>query len=249
MRPIATAIILLTFSLAVGDLRADGIADVRSALEKFSGRESIRLRVSQSLTTSSDEDDSKPESGQAALTIQAGPEGVSMAYPASELARVEKEERANQRNPESPTGTAGALSEISPVQAWEFANLAPKLLHMLERATLVSESRQTFQGKSMRMLTLSIAPALSAAQKKHVRDIDHTLTLRLREDQVPIAAESSFTVKARFLLIRVEHNTKESWTLQPHGTRLVVTRHVEESGGSAMGRGYRKKGTATISVQ
>lgn len=245
--PIAVIILLGLFTTP--DSSADAITDVRAALGKFSGSDTVRLRVTQSLTTSSDEEDSKPESGQASLSIQATPEGISMTYAAGELARVEKEERANQQNPESPTGTAGALSEISPAQAWEFANFAPRLLRLLDRATVVSDSVQSFQGRPVRMVKLSIAPALSASAKKHVRSIDHAITLRLGQDHVPIAAESSFTVRARFLLIRVEHHTKESWTLQARGTRLIVTRHAEESGGSAMGRGYRKKGSATLTVQ
>jgi hypothetical protein len=227
---------------------ADAIADVRAALSGFTASQDVRLRVEQSLTMSSDADDDKPETGKALFFIQAGPEGISLTYPAAELARVEREERANQLNPESPTGSRGALSEVSPVQASEFANIAPKLLRMLEKARVVSDKPGTHQGRAVRHVVLSIDPNLSRNQKKHVRNIQHQLTLRLGADNVPLAGESELIVKARFLLIRVEHTTKESWTLSPVGTRLIVTRYAEESGGSAMGRGYNKRGGATISV-
>jgi hypothetical protein len=246
--PLVFASLLLALCSAFS-ANADPINDVRMAVADFSGREPVRLRVTQSLTTSSDEEGSTPESGQGLLFIHATSDGISLTYPTSELARAEKEERANQQNPESPTGTAGALSEISPTQAAEFVNFTPKLLRLLEKATVVSDRQQTFQGKSVRMLTLSVKPGLSESQKKHVRSIEHTVTLRVGPDNVPLACESDFTVKARFLLIKVEHSTKESWTLLPHGSRLVVTRHAEESGGSAMGRGYRKKGSAVLAIQ
>lgn len=243
------SVFIVFITLGVGlPSHADAIADVRAALSNFTASQGVRLRVEQALTMSSDDDDGKPETGKAHFFIQAGSEGISLTYPAAELERVEREDRANQVDPESPTGSRGALSEVGPVQAMEFANLAPKLLRVLEKARVVSDKPGTHQGKPVRHVVLVIDPNLSQTQKKHVREIRHQLTLRLGADNVPIAGESELTVKARFLLIRVEHTTKESWTLSPVGTRLVVTRHAEESGGSAMGRRYSKKGGTVISV-
>ncbi|HUF16980.1 MAG TPA: hypothetical protein VMS12_02920 [Thermoanaerobaculia bacterium] len=243
------AIILFAAFTCGANAHADAIAEVRAALARFNASQDVKLRVEQTLTTSSDEEGSKPESGRAVFFIHASSEGISLTYPAAELARAEREERANQQNPESPTGTRGALSEVNPVQASEFANFAPKLGRLLQQARIVSDQPGTYQGSTVRHLVLAIAPNLSQTQKKHVRDIQHQVTLRIGSDNVPLACESSFTVKARFLLIRVEHTTKESWTLSPQGSRLVVTRHAEESGGSAMGRGYRKQGGAVLAVQ
>lgn len=244
-----SAILLFALLGLAADAQADAIADVRSAISKFNGTDAVKLRVEQTLTTSSDEEGSKPETGRAVFFVQASSEGISLTYPASEISRADREDRANQQNPDSPTGTRGALSEVNPVQASEFANFAPKLSRLLEKARIVSDQPGSYQGRPVRHLVLSVDPNLSQSQKKHVRDISHQVTLRLGSDNVPIACESSLRVNARFLLIRVQHSTKESWTLSPQGTRLVVTRHVEESGGSAMGRRYSKKGGAVLAVQ
>lgn len=243
-----SAVLLFALLGLAGDAHADAISDVRSAISKFNGTDEVKLRVEQSLTTSSDEEGSKPETGKAVFFVQASSEGITLTYPASELSRADREDRANQQNPDSPTGTRGALSEVNPVQASEFANFGLRLSRLLERARIVSDQPGSHQGRAVRHVVLSIDPNLSQSQKKHVRDITHQVTLRLGSDNVPIACESNMTVKARFLLIRVEHTTKESWTLSPVGTRLVVTRHAEESGGSAMGRRYSKKGGTVISV-
>ena len=76
-----------------------------------------------------------------------------------------------------------------------------------------------------------------------------SLIVNLGADGIPISAESTHTVKARFFLVTFEETGTDSWTFGGFGDHLVALRHIKTQSGSGMGQKLAVSTTTTITVR
>jgi hypothetical protein len=247
--------VLLTLLLATGvglPARAapDPLADLRAALGRLNGREPIRAAVEVQLFTQTKEDGKpRPEQGKGTIRVEDGPEGLRVSYPRAALERVAEEERVHRVDPEKTTPTAAVLRELDANELAEVLSFAGPLATRLTHATVVDEHPDGTAGRPARLLVLKLSPTLTQAERKHVKESALSLKLWLGPDGVPFAAESILKVKAGFLLLTFNTETKERWDLARVGNRLVVTRHHQETSGAGLGQEFERKVTEVVSVE
>jgi hypothetical protein len=236
--------------LAALPLHADGLADVRAALARLTGREPIRAAVEvQVFFESKDEGKRRPEQGKGVVRVEDGADGLHVTFPAAALDRAAQESRLRQADPERTTPTEAVLREVNAVGLTELLSFAGPLAVRLQRATVREERPDALAGRPARLLVMKVEPSLPQAERKHVKESDLTLRLWLGPDGVPLAAESVQRIKAGILFLTFTTESRERWDLARVGNRLVVTRRHQETSGAGLGQEFQRKVTEVVSLE
>ncbi|HKO57049.1 MAG TPA: hypothetical protein VJ276_14325 [Thermoanaerobaculia bacterium] len=239
-----TTLLFLALILAAS-ARADGTADLRAALARLPGRELLRATVSLQSESRQEDEDARPDPGRGAVDVEHGAGGLHVIYTADVTARAQQETRTNSVDPEKPTPTVRALRDLDAVTIIEAVDAASVLARLLDNARLTKDA----PSPSGRQLTFAIKPKLAKSEAKHVKSIDMTLVVNLRPDGVPVSAESTYTLKAKFFLMSFEQTSRNSWSFGVAGDHLVALRHQKQQSGSGMGQKFSEKATTTVTVR
>ncbi|MGZ5492769.1 MAG: hypothetical protein ACXW3E_04485 [Thermoanaerobaculia bacterium] len=217
---------LLAIALALSPaiLHADALADLRAALARLPATAPVNGTLDVTSVSTNNEEE-KADTGKATVGFDAGDAGLRILYPRATIVQANQEARGEAIDPEHSTPVRSGLRRVRPIHVAELLDAAASLNVVLQNAQLV-------QTKG-RVIVLKLAPKLSKAANKHMKKLESTLTLKLGEDGVPIAAERTTSIKASMLLISFENAQKESWTYTRSGHRLVATRyeHTEKTDG------------------
>ncbi len=240
--------LLLSFLLA-WTASADPIAEVRAAVGKLTGRDSIRAtyEVAQ-VVESKGKLDNEAYSGKVIVELEGDASAFRVVVPRAVLDQIEREQQAKARRPEESTPTVSALSEIDPGKTSDAIDFAPVLLRMLDGAKLVSDTGGTFQGKPVRILVMRAADKLDNDDAKRMKVTENRLTLWVGPDMTPLGAEHIVNAKFSFLIFRAEFKDKKSWYFARVGDRLVRTRRETSEHGSGMGQNMAQTTVATVRV-
>ncbi|HKR65484.1 MAG TPA: hypothetical protein VJZ00_17270 [Thermoanaerobaculia bacterium] len=245
MTPIRTAVLLLFAT----SLAADPLMDVRSALQKLTGREPIHATYEMQHAIANDgRFDNDKFSGKASVELEADASGFRIVFPRPLLDQMDREQLTVARDPKQKSQTVTALSEIDPVATSNAVDFAPELLRMLEGAKLLSDGAGTFQGKGVRVMVLRLPDRLDDDDAKRVKIAENKLTLWLGSDLVPVGAEHLLNAKFSFLIFKGETKQKRSWYFAHVTDRLVRVRHESTSTSSGMGQNGNESVVATVRV-
>ena len=228
---------MLAVLFAAVSARADGLADLRAALAKFPAQSALRAAVT--LEKHQENDESKtPEHGKVTVDVEAGAEGLRVAYANDVVARAQAEERAEEADPEKKTPTVTALRDIDATHLVAVLDGASALARRLTNATLQKDQRIAVAGRPARQLTFAIQPKLSKADAKHVKSAEMSLVVTTDAENVPLSAELRGAIKAKFLLLTFEQKFHQTWAYARAGDRLVAVQHREEQSGSGLGQNF-----------
>lgn len=223
-------------------LYADGLADVRTALGKLTGREPIRATYEvQRIVDNKGKFSNDKFTGKATIDLEADANGLRVAYSRPLLEEMEREQQAKAKEPKKPTPTVSAVSQMGALSVADAIDYAPSLLHLLDGAKTVEDRAGTWGGKPSRIVIFRLADKRDNDIGK-MTVLENKLTLWLGADDVPLAAELVRNAKFSFLFIRGEWRTKRSWHFGRFGDRLVRTHHEEHENGSGLGQ----KGSASL---
>jgi hypothetical protein len=242
---------LLTTALAVAGApaRADGLSELRATLARLPGAAPVRAALELSVVNRTKGESNRDDEGKTRVELAAGPQGISIAYPAGELERAAAEMRAQRANPERTTPERTAMREVNGLDVAEYLSFAGPLLARLERATLVEERRAVYAGRPANVLMLKLEPALRKEEMAHVKESVYTMKLWVGGDGVPVAAETSLRGKAGILFLNFKNLSHESWEFARAGDRLVVTRHRQEVDASGLGQEFHRRTTAVLTIE
>ncbi|HVR40652.1 MAG TPA: hypothetical protein VMU84_16270 [Thermoanaerobaculia bacterium] len=243
-----TNMMLAAIALIAGTAHADGMADLRAALAKFPARESLRATIAIESENRGD-DDEPAKLGRGSLDVEHGADGVRMIYAPEVIARAQQERRANEIDPEKPEPTVSALRELDAIALIEALDVASVIARNLDSAKLEKDVRLPNGGKPIRQLTFSVKPRLSKSDAKRIKSATGTLIINLGTDGIPISAEMSQALKAKFLLMSFEMKGQESWTFGRAGDHLVAARHHKQQSGSGLGQSFSSSSTTTVVVR
>jgi hypothetical protein len=239
----------LLLAAAASPAGADGLSDLRATLVRLPGVAPVRAALELSVANRTKGESNRADEGRTRVELAAGPQGLSITYPQPELERAGAEMRAQRANPERASPGRTALREVNVLEAAEYLSFAGPLLARLERATLVEERREPYQGRPASLLVLKLAPALRKEEMAHVKESIYTMKLWLGGDGVPLAAETSLQGKAGILFLNFRNLSHESWEFARAGDRLVVKRHHQEVDASGLGQEFHRRTTAVLTLE
>lgn len=212
------------------------LAQLRATLQRLTPRQPLQARVQVRVSTRSGSD-SKPKvvSGQLALTLDDGADGLGIHLPAAMLAAAARESAAHQRNPDVPMPVHDALEALDPAQLVDLADFAPALLRALEGATLTGQADVTHAGTPAHVMHFRIPSLLSKAQRSAIKHYQGTLTVWLGADGVPVAMHEERRYSGRRFFISFTISGTRTATLVRRGDRLLSLRYQSRQGGSGLG--------------
>ena len=239
-------VIVLLFATS---LAADPLGDVRSALGRFPGRDTLRATYELQRSVKNEGKFGNDNfSGKIAVDLEASSAGYHIVVGRPLLELIDREQQARNRNPKLNTPTANALREINAVEAADALDFAPAVLRLLDGAKVVTDASGTWQGKPARVLVLRAADRLDPDDANKVKVAENKVTLWLDAENVPLAVEHMFNAKFSFLFLKGEMKEKKSWHLARAADRLVRARFESTQNSSGMGQKGNETVVATVRV-
>jgi hypothetical protein len=233
------------------DARADPVAQLKSALQRYSGQSAIKARLSAQVWSKNGEgSDATTESGQASLVAELGAFGLRLTYGADLLAKMAAEDDLRERDPKVRPATSTTLAAIDQGTVQEVLHAAPDLTRLLRRATLKSETAEQFNGQPARKLAFELGPPpMSERERKYVNKMDGTLDVWIAPDGTPLGHKMRSNVAGRaFVVISFEARSEVDVSYTVAGDRLVVARREARNSGSGAGERGESRRVVTTTV-
>lgn len=230
---------LLAFAPACAAL--DVLDQVRGVLDQLKGSSAVEIKLERQVFR--EQKDKPREEGRTQLAVSAGPAGLTVVYPPSELQRAEAEKR--QSDPDQAKPASMALESLDAVELSALTNYATNLSRMLEGAKLKGRSAAAYEGKPAQLLELELAVPLSTSARKHINSASSSMKLWVAEDGTPLSLESQAVFKGRIFLIGFEASEFHSRKFTLRGDRLITVREERRNQGSGFGESS-KDGRITV---
>lgn len=229
---------------------ANGLADVKAALQRLQGQGAIKAVLeAKTLRRVGEGNEAIERHGHASVIVEDSGSGLQVSYSKDLLAKIEQEERAKAKDPNSKTPSISALREFEAAQLREMTQAANALSRSIEKATYKGERPDTYLGKSARLLSFEISvESLSERERKYVKKFDGNLSIWITADGTPLASKITNVASGRaFIVISFEAKSEEQSTYALWGDRLLITQ--KESRNSAAGAGERSEEKVIKSLQ
>lgn len=242
--PVRRAGLALVALLAAGGVRAeaDPLAAVRAALRQFPGKAPITAQLERAVTN--ERKDRPLEAGRATFDIKAGPNGISIGYPADLLEQI-RAERAD-TDPEKAKPARRTLENFDAIDVADMLNSATGLLSDLEGATLRNDTAAEYDGRPARLLELELVLRVSKADSKWLKSGSRTMKLWTTPDGVPLAAESEGAFSVGLLIFTFDARELRSQTFAPVGDRLATLRRAVRFDGEGLGESTHSHSETTL---
>ena len=233
MRPAALALALLAPAL-----RADGLSDLRAALQRLPATQPVKATVDCQIWNRTVKDKQpKIIQGQIQVKLEEGPAGLKLGWDKAELDHIQAATKAKDLGPQQAIGTVGAA------QVETLLDAAKDLVDILEGGQIQEDRTDTWQGRPARLLIVKLGPPndMDASDRKHIKSYSHVVKVWMAPDGTPLGLSGQEDYKASFFFIGWEQHTKESRTFARVGDRLVTAHDESESNGSGAGQQVQLK--------
>ncbi len=213
---------------------ADTLSDLRGLLARQSQGPVKALVEVKSLSRNGEGKELEEQSGEAAVQIEDGPQGLRVTYPRELLQKVETEEQARARDPKSKTVTLSGMGKLDTANLRELLNPAAKLARLLNRAKLKGEKAEAWQGKPATLLSFELEKEkLTGKAADFIKNYSGTLELWVGAQGVPLAAKVREAVSGRaFIVFSFEQQGEEEHQFGFVADRLVMFRSESRNQGS-----------------
>lgn len=245
MPSVRAMVVSACLALSSGTAHADALDDLRQALRGLPGKAAVSGNAERKIDIDISE---KPrEQASVKFGFAAGPAGLQLTH-APEVLALAEADRLNP-DPDKPRPFARALDSVQASELAAMLNVAPALLHDLERAKLRSETSDTLNGASVRLLEFELPLRMPAVDLKRVKESSIVLKLWLGADGVPVAAERSVRIKGRVMMIGFEIHETLARTLVRRGDRLLGLREERRLDSSGFGASTRDVRITALQLQ
>ena len=110
---------------------ADGLTDLRNALQRLPGQTPLKASVSaRTLNTKAEDKTPKPEPDLASVVMEDGPQGLRLAYAPDLLQRLKAEAALKQKDSKAPTPIRSAVNALDPIGLRNLTAAAQPLLRL-----------------------------------------------------------------------------------------------------------------------
>ncbi len=232
---------LLAALLFAGEgARADGLADLKSALARLAARTPVRVALDVRTDDRHGEGgDAEEKSGQASVLVEDGARGLQVTYAKDTLARMDTEARLSARDKKAKTPTLWALGKLDVTEYAPMISASSSIARALDEAEFRSEKDEAWQGKPARLLNFSIKiDRLSIAARKYVKQFDGSYDIWIAADGTPLASALRTNASGRaFVVVTFEAHEDVVCTYGVSGDRLLMLR--QEAHNISSGAGER----------
>lgn len=220
-------------------LLADGLADLKAALRAQPAPAKVKVKV--------EAESLERESGKDTVTrhtalVADGPEGIQVLQDSRGTADAQVPDALKKGSSRSGVRKGGGAyhGELRP---------AEDLLEQLEKARVLEEKAEAYEGRPARRLKLALDLDLDAEAREHLKRADHEATVWIGTDGLPLAMTHRIEIRARVLLLATV------WTkidirrrFQQAQGRLLVLDEQADVQGSALGKAFSAKETTRCSL-
>jgi hypothetical protein len=248
---------LLLCGLVLGGLmgsaaaRADGLADMKAALARASSAAPVRaVAETRAWRKRGEGAEADEDRGQASVAIEDGARGMVVTHGRELLGRIDAEQRARAKNPNSKTPTLFALEDLDVQELTALASAGPALLRKVERGVYKGEGSDTLQGKSVRVLRFEMPiSTLSARDRKYAKQFKALLEVWIGADGMPLASRLHQTGSGRaFVVVSFDTALDEDCVYALAGERLVTVKKEVRSRASGAGEQEERKVVTTLEI-
>lgn len=207
-------------------LKADGLSDLRAALDRYPGRHALRAEVDRQ--SWSREKGKEPEVSRVQLHLSTAPEGPTVRSSTPEGSKAGRRKSQD---------TARQVLEAATV-----------LRELLEGAKLDREVSELWRGQPARHLRLTAPVDQDEDAKKHLKEAWRVLDLWIAPDGTPLALLEEFKMRGRVFLFSFEAWGKIQREYRAVGDRLILLREETEARGSGAGHGGEARVVQTTAL-
>lgn len=225
-------------SVLAGTAHADGLADLKGALQRLQGSTPIKgvlkAETSRKVGEGGESDD---YAGSASVQVEDGAQGLRLQYGRDLLARMDADQLAAAKNPNAKTPALYALKEMGPDDLRPMVSAAENLTRNIERATFKAEKSAEWQGKPARQLTFAVpSKVLSDRERKYVKEFDGALDVWIAQDGTPLASQLHWHGTGRaYVVVSFEFRQEVKSTYALAGDRLMTVRQESRFSNSGAG--------------
>ena len=229
---------LVGLCLGCALLHADGLADLKSALKGLPNpAPKVKVRVEEE---SQEREEGKDRLERRSVLVEDGPEGLRVL----EDSRPAKVPDKTKPAAKTPGSTKKGSSEFR-----EALHPSDDLLEQLEKARLLEEKPEAYEGRPARRLKLALDMDLDAAARSHLKQADHEATVWIGADGLPLAMTHRIEIRARVLLFAsVWTRVDITRRFQRAQGRLLLLNEQADVQGSALGKSFSSKETTHCSL-
>ncbi|MBV8605225.1 MAG: hypothetical protein JO224_11115 [Pelomonas sp.] len=234
-RSLLAALLLLSGLSA----HADGLADLKAALQKYSTAAPPPLKAQVTLKVQArrgEGSEATLDQGTASLQVEDDAQGLRLQFGADLLARLRAEDAAREQDAKAPTPTSLALQSLGTRDVRALTAAADTLGRLLARATFKQERATSLNGQAARLLSFDLGPGkLREQDAKYVKNSEGSLQVWIAADGTPLEARAQLKLSGRaFLVVSFETSSSDHLVFARQGERLIaVARERLDSGAGA----------------
>jgi hypothetical protein len=226
------------------------VAELDATLARFGAKEPVAAHFTvRHESTNGDGKDALRRGGEVSGEVSEGSAGLTVSWPRALVDQAREEDRQTATDPDARTPAHDGVGQVRTFELAARLDAAAALRQALVGASLVEDRPDVLDGAPARLLVLKLAPALSARDRKYVKEVESTGKVWLGADGVPLAAEVHSRLSGRaFLVISFSTQQDESWRFEVAGDRLVAVRHEEHDRSEGAGEKGDRRTTTTLTV-
>ena len=246
------AISLLGFLCWCSVAHADGMTDLKSALNRLQAQSNVKAIMEVKSSRKQGEDKEAIEtSGQINVNLEDGSRGMQISFPKEVLNKLEQEARARIKDKESKSPTRQASFDVSPEESQMMLSAVNVLQRQIEEASFKSEKSELYNGKPARLLTFEFGmERLPASAKKYIKSFESRLEIWINADGTPLASKLVEQGNGRaFIVVSFQQASEEHNVYQVVGDRLLITRRESKNKSNGAGERVDAKVIKTLQVQ
>lgn len=221
--------VLLTIALL--PLRADGLSDLKAALQRLKGRGPLAAQAQVQTWSREGGKKAEPKVGGTTVRLEDGPQGLKLGWTPAQLERL-----AAAKGKKAKEGETAALNSLDAAVALRLMRAAEDLLGELEEATLLGEQAEAWEGRAARKLTLTLSLGQDEEARKVFKEAKSVAQIWIAADGTPLAMVHQLDLKGRVMLISFEVHEKAQRRYQAHQGRLLLVKEDKEVSGSGLGQ-------------
>lgn len=216
--------IMILIGLITNLGRADGLSDLKTALEKLNNRQPIRAQVKAYASTVSTEDKKATQaSGSMDVTVEHNSNGVRILWSTEDLDRVREESEKALLNADTSTPLRSLMNSFSASTMDSLLAHGDDLTRLLMVSQLVSETSETRNGQPVRKLLFKVNRPLKESERKSMKSYVNELSIWIDENGIPVASVEKTELKGSRFLISFDVSTLVKRSFRRIGDRLVVS--------------------------
>lgn len=231
--------------------RADGVADLRSALQRFNSTTPLKVQVeARTWNRKGEGKDLEERHGLANVLVDDGPKGIQITYSRDLLNKLDAEEKAKEKDPKIKTPTISALGDVNASNLRSLLSAASSVNFLMEKADFLGEKVDTYQGKSARLLSFAFNQnRLSESERKYMKKYEGNLDIWIAADGTPLACKAWQKISSRaYMVVNFDVKSEEEWQFGIVGDRLVALKKESKTSGAGMGEKSESKVTKTLQI-